>query len=85
MPLFACSKCETVENTALGSFWGQSPRLCSECATGVWHGIFSKKNAFDGSWLVGRYGYLYRAKEAEASPHMGPFTPYARPTEPEQA
>ena len=46
MPLFHCSKCEVIENTSLGKYWREKskglPVLCSECATGAWHGQFSK-------------------------------------------
>lgn len=46
MPLFNCSKCGVVENTALGAYWmnraRDRPVLCSECDTGTWHGEFSK-------------------------------------------
>jgi hypothetical protein len=46
MPLFNCSRCGVVENTALGAYWNErrknEPVLCSECATGEWHGKFSK-------------------------------------------
>lgn len=46
MPLFNCSKCGVVENTALGAYWynkaKERPVLCSECDTGVWHGRFAK-------------------------------------------
>lgn len=47
MPLFNCSKCGVVENTALGAYWYNSckgkPVLCSECATGKWHGEFARE------------------------------------------
>lgn len=46
MPLFNCSKCGVVENTALGAYWYErvkgKPVLCSECKTGEWHGRFAK-------------------------------------------
>lgn len=45
MPLFKCTKCDCVENTAVGQFWGQPKDevICSQCATGKWHGLFPKK------------------------------------------
>jgi hypothetical protein len=47
MPLFNCSKCGAVENTALGAYWWNrrkgKPVLCSECDTGKWHGMFPKR------------------------------------------
>ena len=46
MPLFNCTKCGALENTALGAFWRNRrkaiPVLCSECDTGEWHGEFEK-------------------------------------------
>lgn len=50
MPLFKCSICSCLENTALTpKSWGE-PRdkmQCSECATGKWHGRFAKVPADD--------------------------------------
>ena len=44
MGLFVCSKCEAVENTALGTYWSQHTNpLCSECGKGKWHGQFPKE------------------------------------------
>lgn len=49
MPLFICTKCNAIENTALGQYWPtvgkDSPALCSECLTGKWHGRFPKEIA----------------------------------------
>lgn len=49
MPLFKCSKCGCVENTALAGAWSQwlakEPVLCSECKTGKWHDEFGKDQA----------------------------------------
>jgi hypothetical protein len=46
MPLFHCSQCGCIENTALGAYWYNKakgkPVLCSECDTGKWHGRFPK-------------------------------------------
>ncbi len=49
MPLYACSKCGCVDNTALGGYWkrvylDKLPPLCSECnpEIGKWHGDFPK-------------------------------------------
>jgi len=55
MPLYECSKCGAIENTATGGYWSQQldamdsktefkPK-CSECITGTWHGLFAKRNA----------------------------------------
>lgn len=47
MPLFNCSRCGVIENTALGAYWYErmkgEPVLCSECSTGTWHGRFPKQ------------------------------------------
>lgn len=47
MPLFNCSHCGAIENTALGAYWYNRakgrPVLCSECDTGTWHGKFPKE------------------------------------------
>ncbi len=51
MPLYECSKCHAVENTALTNFWMDHtcnrPALCSECdpEIGAWHGVFPKTTA----------------------------------------
>ena len=48
MPLFECSKCRAVDNTALANFWTAffegAPLLCSECDPEInrWHGRFPK-------------------------------------------
>ena len=44
MPLYLCSRCGALENTALGDFWSRMDTpLCSECSRGKWHGAFAKK------------------------------------------
>ena len=51
MPLFACSKCNCVEDTALSHYWGarlrQTAALCSACdpAIGKWHDEFPRESA----------------------------------------
>lgn len=54
MPLFECSKCRAVDNTALGNYWWDTqhegkPPLCAECdpEIGQWHGHFEKVTASD--------------------------------------
>ena len=51
MPLFKCSNCGALENTALGYYWptalpnnSRNPE-CSECHSGKWHGKFEKIQA----------------------------------------
>ncbi len=50
MPLFICSKCGNIENTALSGYWfkQEEPALCSDCDPKFkeWHGRFPK------SWKV---------------------------------
>lgn len=48
MPLFECSQCHCVENTACtNESWAAQvegkPMRCSECAEGKWHGLFPKR------------------------------------------
>lgn len=61
MPLFMCSKCGCVENTALSHYWqaGKVGALCSECdpAIGQWHGRFPKRSA--AGMLVDQNGHLW--------------------------
>lgn len=69
MPLFKCSKCGCVENTALAGAWTQwhidkKPVLCSECKTGKWHGEFPKDQA-DGIF-TDRHGKQYTFVEDKA-------------------
>jgi hypothetical protein len=61
VPLFACTKCDAIDNTAISGYWDQHydsydvangkiesvdfKPLCSECFTGKWHGEFPKKFA----------------------------------------
>ena len=56
MPLFVCNnpKCRAVENTALGHYWGEKEKLCSECATGKWHGRFLREKYDPKKWLKDR-------------------------------
>lgn len=62
MPLYRCSKCGCVENTALGNYWidqrDRKPALCSECnpAIGKWHGEFEKASA--DSYATDERGFL---------------------------
>jgi len=68
MPIFRCSRCGAIENTALSNYWSQkygfgdekpSDVLCSECdpEIGKWHGCFPKDPA-DG-FDIGEDGFLY--------------------------
>lgn len=67
MPLFKCSNCGALENTALGDYWIPSmekqPVKCSECATGTWHGRFPKRTPEDAGYIEGMDGHFYRPEE----------------------
>lgn len=58
MPLFKCSGCGTIENTALakGGYWSRNELnggdpICCECVTGEWHGQFPKEPADPPRWV----------------------------------
>jgi hypothetical protein len=64
MPLFACTQCGCVENTACCNYWTRTtmdklPALCSECDPdiGKWHGRFEKRSA--AGMLVDQNGQLW--------------------------
>ena len=47
MPLFVCSECHIVDNTALSKYWwwrhyNDLPPLCTQCAGGEWHNHFDR-------------------------------------------
>ena len=71
MPLFACAKCDVVENTALCDYWVQQKDyyeangtmdgfegVCSECKTGQWHGEFEKRTADQTAYIENDQGFL---------------------------
>jgi len=67
MPVFKCSKCSCVENTATSNYWNRpkdSVPLCSECDPEIkkWHGIFKKRSAVGVGYWVGEDGFLYDFK-----------------------
>lgn len=66
MPLFKCPRCGCIENTALGEYQfedivegddGIIPEICSECATGKWHGEFPKKTPEELGYVQLEDGY----------------------------
>ena len=65
MPLFACEKCNTIENTALSAYWrrGDGPSLCSECDPSIarWHGVFAKQSAT--GYSLTSEGFIYGPHE----------------------
>ena len=62
MPLFPCSKCNCIEDTALSHYWSarlrQSAAVCSACdpTIGKWHGEFPRETAH--GWVTDRSGFL---------------------------
>lgn len=65
MSIYQCEKCGARENTALGSYWGQPIKLCSECATGKWHGQFRKLLLPKGMFVTNREGNLEHKETGE--------------------
>lgn len=76
MPLFKCTGCGCVENTALSGYWGQQldcadaeghvtgfePK-CSDCnpEIGQWHDRFPKRGVT--GYKLGADGFLYKPEE----------------------
>ncbi len=69
MPLFPCSKCNCVEDTALSHYWSARLRqvapVCSACDPGIgkWHGEFRRESA--EGWVNDRSGFLLDKSEVE--------------------
>lgn len=66
MPIFRCSKCGCIENTALCHYWWEvheekKPPLCSECdpTIGKWHGAFEREKPEAHGYVEGPDGFLY--------------------------
>jgi len=62
MPLFKCSNCGCVENTALGAYWFRVSAenklpLCSECIYGKWHGEFPKQKPKEAGFVLLKDGF----------------------------
>ena len=62
MPLFRCSRCGCVENTALSNYWvrGNKPALCAACDPdiGEWHGAFARRSATEAGYVEDDRGFL---------------------------
>lgn len=71
MPVFICSNCKMMENTATSSYWHRdlgkptsektpSPPLCSLCdpTRGKWHGLFQRE-PMPPDHVVGPDGFVY--------------------------
>lgn len=91
MPLYMCSKCGSVENTALGGYWRQQMEafeaakphepLCSACDPdlGEWHGYFPRRSA--AGYVQTKRGHLFTVAEStDRAKHMGPFEPVVLPS-----
>ena len=69
MPLFICSKCGCVDNSALAHAWTEwsknLPPLCTECKTGTWHGEWEKSPASD--YIKGGKTYRYVEDECDGA------------------
>lgn len=70
MPLFKCSQCGALENTALGDYWHRKamqskPPKCSECSTGRWHGEFEKTTPEADGYILGSDGFYYTPAELQ--------------------
>jgi hypothetical protein len=70
MPLFKCSQCGCVENTALCRYWWnhhflKKPPLCSLCdpEIGKWDDQFARKSA--AGFKRDQDGYLWSQKEID--------------------
>lgn len=54
MPLYICTKCGVIDNTATGgNYWWEDNKkkvLCCECYTGKWHGLFKKEYFNPKKW-----------------------------------
>lgn len=60
MPLFKCTKCGALDNTAAGgAYWGvdKDKVLCCECHTGKWHDIFPKETPEEAGYVIGSDNY----------------------------
>jgi hypothetical protein len=53
----------------MGEYWANyylnKPVLCSECATGEWHGEFEKQTLEESGYVKAKSGYLYQPEELE--------------------
>jgi hypothetical protein len=70
MPLFSCSSCKCIENTACCNYWddviSNKPVLCSECDPEIkkWHGTFEKRSAV--GMCVDNKGHLWSQENVES-------------------
>ncbi len=65
MSLFICSKCQTIENTALCGYWNREDKnkpLCSKCDPEFkkWHGRFPREKFNPTEWQLNENGFVER-------------------------
>jgi hypothetical protein len=89
MPLFMCSKCGSVDNTATSGYWAQQANAyvagvpltpkCSACnpEIGAWHNQFPRRRA--EGFKQDRRGFIYSPDEIEKFGQLGPFTDVVLP------
>lgn len=83
MPLFECTECSVVENTALCDYWVQQKEhyeetgslegfagICSECRSGKWHGEFGKRTVDEANLIEDEHGYLVHDQTEDAVAKM---------------
>lgn len=75
MPVFLCSKCKVMENTAGSNYWTReflhgdgAPALCTECDPEIrkWHGMFERRQMPEDH-VVGPDGFVYQKDD----PYLG--------------
>jgi len=77
MPLYACTKCDGYDNTALTNYWQhcrearatktEPTPLCSACdpEIGAWHGMFPQRTRVDaGLTVIDSQGHLWTPEQA---------------------
>jgi hypothetical protein len=86
MSIYRCTRCDVIENTALGGYWMQQLEahkagtkhepLCSQCdpSIGEWHGKFPRQGVTP-DYVQDARGFLWKPEHAKTVPHLGPFKP----------
>lgn len=96
MPLFMCTRCGCIENTATSEYWAQQMAayeaetpfepLCSEHnpAIGRWHNQFPRRSA--AGYVTDKRGFIYSREETEDYfKDHGPFKPVVLPASAQEA
>ena len=70
MSLFQCEQCGARENTACCGYWqaclNKTPKICSACETGRWHGKFEKVMLPKGLFQTNSVGNLEHIESGDA-------------------